>query len=155
MLITSLIDKKEYPCEIFGDLYHQRWGIEEDYKIMKSRLTIENFSGLSVEAIKQDIHAKILTKNIAAVAILDSEVLKEDRCKNRKHNYKTNFAYVIGQLKDNVVRLLMRDSREKLISRLIIKIAKVLGAYRPNRKFDRPHKRMIDEKYPIKYKRVC
>ena len=54
---------------------HQRWGIEEDYKVMKSRLTIENFSGFSVEAVLQDIHAKTLTKNLAAVAIIEADRL--------------------------------------------------------------------------------
>jgi hypothetical protein len=61
-------------------LYHQRWGIEEDYKVMKSRLTIENFSGFSVEAVLQDIHAKTLTKNLAAVAIIEGrQALKPGR----------------------------------------------------------------------------
>ena len=49
--MTSLFNKKIYSHEIFKYLYFQRWGVEEDYKIMKSRLTIENFSDLIKEII--------------------------------------------------------------------------------------------------------
>ncbi|PCJ34263.1 MAG: hypothetical protein COA99_14825, partial [Moraxellaceae bacterium] len=33
VLMTSLVDQKNYPLEIFKDLYHQRWAVEEDYKL--------------------------------------------------------------------------------------------------------------------------
>ncbi|MDZ7698843.1 MAG: hypothetical protein U5R49_18595 [Deltaproteobacteria bacterium] len=32
VLITSLIDTQIYPVEVFHDLYHLRWPVEEDYK---------------------------------------------------------------------------------------------------------------------------
>ncbi len=30
ILITSLIEKEEHPNEIFDELYHLRWPVEED-----------------------------------------------------------------------------------------------------------------------------
>jgi hypothetical protein len=48
ILITSLIDEATFPTSIFADLYQQRWDVEEDYKVMKSRLNIENFSGVFI-----------------------------------------------------------------------------------------------------------
>ena len=45
ILATSLTDMKKYPIELFSDLYHCRWPVEEDYKTLKYRLQIENFSG--------------------------------------------------------------------------------------------------------------
>jgi len=69
VLIRSLINTRQYPYRIFKDLYHQRWGVEDDYKIMKSRLTVENYSGFSVDVVLQDIYAKSLTKNITAVVV--------------------------------------------------------------------------------------
>ena len=30
ILITSLIDKELYPYDIFAELYHERWFVEED-----------------------------------------------------------------------------------------------------------------------------
>jgi hypothetical protein len=32
VLLTSLSDTTCYPQEIFGELYHQRWLVEEDFK---------------------------------------------------------------------------------------------------------------------------
>jgi hypothetical protein len=63
VLITSLIDTKQYPIDIFNDLYHQRWPIEEDYKTIKCRMELENFSGKSALSVYQDFHAKVFAKN--------------------------------------------------------------------------------------------
>ena len=51
ILITSLIDTTRYPIELFSDLYHCRWPVEEDCKTLKSRLELENFSGKSVLSV--------------------------------------------------------------------------------------------------------
>ena len=155
VLMTSLLDRKAFPRKIFSDLYQQRWGIEEDYKVLKSRLTIENYSGLSLEAVLQDIHAKTLTKNIASVAIFDAENLKDAVCANRRLPYKINNTYALSQIKDNIVRLLTFRENGCLLENIIKKIAKVLSPCRSHRKFERLHKMMLEEKYPIKYKRVC
>jgi IS4 transposase len=49
VLVSSLTDFKTYPASLFSDLYHQRWAVEEDYKVLKSRLNIENDSSVSVK----------------------------------------------------------------------------------------------------------
>lgn len=60
VLITSLIDTQQYPIGIFNDLYHCKWPVEEDYKAIKCRMDLENFSGKSALSIYQDFHAKSL-----------------------------------------------------------------------------------------------
>jgi hypothetical protein len=67
VLVSSLTDFKTYPTALFADLYHQRWGVEGDYKVLKSRLNIENYSSLPVEGVLQDLHAKLLTKTLPLV----------------------------------------------------------------------------------------
>lgn len=156
VLMTSLLDEDVYPHSLFSDLYHQRWGIEEDYKVMKSRLNLENFSGLSVDAVMQDIHAKTLTKNIVALATINAEPLKTHHCDQRKHAYKINFTYALSQIKDTIVRFLLRIAPLNLSQLLAEKIAIALNAYRPGRRHKRPSdKRNRVNKYPIAYKRVC
>ena len=156
ILMTSLLDKNLYPFKIFKDLYHQRWGIEEDYKLMKSRLVIENFSGVSEEAVLQDIHAKVLTKNITAVAIIEADIIKNKKHKHRKHHYKINTTYTLSQLKDNIVRFLMRIAPPDLSRLLIAQIATAVNAYRPDRRFSREQKQVHwkRNKYGMAYKRV-
>ena len=63
MLATSLLDGAAYPTTIFKELYHQRWPVEENYKVMKSRIEIENFS----KVVKKGIGAsEISVLNIYA-----------------------------------------------------------------------------------------
>ncbi|WP_232300064.1 MULTISPECIES: IS4 family transposase [Colwellia] len=155
VLVTSLIDEQTYPTSIFSGLYHQRWGIEEDYKVLKSRLTIENFSSVSTEGVLQDLHAKLLTKNLAASAIHDAKRKIEKPKKNRRYDYKINFTFAINQLKDNIVRFTMKLADLELYELLISKISKNLSVIRPNCKFVRQDRRNKTNKYPMNYKRMC
>ena len=56
--------------------------------MLKSRFNIENFSGISIEAILQDLHAKLLTKNLAATAIHDAKRKVKPSEKHRFYKYK-------------------------------------------------------------------
>jgi len=67
VLATSLVDTSLYPYSFFTTLYPHRWPVETDYRQMKLRLEVENWSGISVEAIYQDFHATIFTKNLASL----------------------------------------------------------------------------------------
>lgn len=154
VLITSLLDQEKYPLNVFQELYHQRWFVEEDYKIMKSRLEIENFSGLSIEAIQQDIHAKVLTKNIAAIAIVEADIIAKEKYQHRKSQYRINCTYALSQLKDNIVRFLLRIASPDLLDRYVSQIARAVNAVRPERKFDRGRRTVVRNKYPMAYKRV-
>tara|TARA_B100000809_G_scaffold145572_1_gene143162 strand:- start:156 stop:803 length:648 start_codon:yes stop_codon:yes gene_type:complete len=155
VLVSSLTDQQVYPTSLFADLYHQRWGIEEDFKVLKSRLTIENFSSVSTEGVLQDLHDKLLTKNLAASAIHDAKRKIKKPRKNRLYDYKINFTFAINQLKDNVVRFTMKLAELELYELLISKISKNLSVIRPNRKFARQDRRNKTNKYPMNYKRVC
>ena len=155
ILVSSLTDQQAYPTSIFADLYHQRWGVEEDYKVLKSRLNIENYSSLSVEGILQDLHAKLLTKNLASVVAFDAKMELRLSETTRRYEYKINITFAINQLKDNVVRFMMKLAGAELSRLLISKISKSLSVIRPNRKFYRRDKRFTPNKYPMSYKRVC
>ncbi|MGF6920145.1 IS4 transposase [Paraburkholderia sp. 40] len=65
--MTNLLDSARYPACQFGDLYHQRWRIEEAYKRLKHRLNLEHVSGLSQRAVVQDLAAKVLCDNLQPV----------------------------------------------------------------------------------------
>lgn len=69
VLITSLTDTQKYPIELFSDLYHKRWPVEEDYKEIKCRLELENFTGKTSLSVYQDFHAKVFLKNLGNKSI--------------------------------------------------------------------------------------
>ncbi|MGD9948960.1 MAG: hypothetical protein AB7U29_10830 [Desulfobulbus sp.] len=68
-IVTSLIDSKKYPHHLFAELYHDRWPIEEDYKVVNCRIEVENFSGKSPLSVYQDFHAAVFSKNITAMLV--------------------------------------------------------------------------------------
>jgi hypothetical protein len=62
-----LLDQQRFPATDFGDLYHQRWRIEEAFKRLEHRLNLEHVSGLSQLAAMQDFAAKIVCDNLQAL----------------------------------------------------------------------------------------
>ena len=137
VLITSLLDIEKYPYELFKDLYQNRWPIEERYKIMKSRIEVENFSGKSTEAIKQDFYALVFTQNLTAIlAFPVHEKIIVDN-KNKKYDYQINWTQAIAKMKDTIVLLFTRDNIDKVINKLQEHFLNNIQSIRPNRKFPR------------------
>jgi hypothetical protein len=66
ILCTSLTDSKKYMHEDFEQLYHYRWNEEEAYKLLKSRIELEDFSGKTARAVRQDFYAKIFLMTLCA-----------------------------------------------------------------------------------------
>ena len=59
VLATSLVEEAAYPTEAFGPVYHCRWGVETFYGVLKGRLGLENFTGHSVEAVRQAFFSSV------------------------------------------------------------------------------------------------
>ena len=59
VLATNILSKKILETEDFKELYAKRWGIETYYDVLKNRLSLENFTGKTALAIRQDFHATI------------------------------------------------------------------------------------------------
>jgi len=70
VLMTNLFDEKLYPADCFAELYHKRWGIEEAFKRLKHRLNLEHVTGLTQQAVGQDVSAKIICDNLQALVSL-------------------------------------------------------------------------------------
>lgn len=156
ILVTSLTDMKKYPYELFSELYHLRWPIEEDYKTLKYRLQVENFSGKSVHSVYQDFHAKLFSKNLAAAvaATTKDETLKKSEL--LKFVHQINFAQALSKMKNTIV-LLFNRSQEKvgpLVKKLRTIFIKTTEAIRPNRKFPR-RQRVKQQRFFLEYKTTC
>lgn len=150
ILITSLIDTEIYPLAIFSDLYHHRWPIEEDYKAMKCRIEIENFTGKSVLSVYQDFHARVFTKNLTAMLAHPTRQAIERNSEHKAHSYQINFTQALSKMKDTVVLLFTRsrDIVNKLVASLHEVFIKTVEPVRLNRKFPRKHKVQRKGFYP-------
>ena len=122
ILITSLIDKQQYPIGELKKLYNMRWGIETFYNELKNKLRIENFSGYSRIAIEQDFQASLFISNLQSLIALYSqkELLKKTR--HRKYKYKINTNVSYGILKEKIIALFL--SGNELIDEIISDIKK-------------------------------
>ena len=137
VLATSLLDEDTHPTAWFKHLYHLRWGVEEGYKREKSRLEIENFSGLSAQIVQQDFYAKIFVLNLSAVLSWVAQAIAERLYQTRKRTYRVNFANALSKMKDNVVRLFVFDSPGPLLTSLVLAMAASTEAVRPDRSYPR------------------
>ena len=108
VLATSLLDEERYPGGCFLELYGQRWGIETYYGTLKGRLDLENFSGASVEAILQDVHAAVFLSNLESViAAQAAGALPKAGEGGRRHAAQINRAVSFHALKSRVMELLL------------------------------------------------
>jgi hypothetical protein len=108
VLATSLLDEERYPAGCFLDLYGRRWGIETYYGALKGRLELENFSGQTVEAILQDIHAAVFLSNLESViAAQAAEALPVAGEGGRRHAAQINRAVSFHALKSRAIELLL------------------------------------------------
>jgi hypothetical protein len=156
VLITSLTDRQKYPTEIFGDLYHQRWPVEEDYKIMKSRIQIENFSGKTVHSVYQDFYAKIFTKNFASILIQSVNDQIEAITAGRLYSYKANFTNVLAMTRHHIIVLFnrMQDLLCDNVSKIQSLIVRALNEIRPCRSKPRAFKKKSRKKFSTAYKPI-
>ena len=137
VIATSLLDEEKYPYELFADLYHKRWIIEESFKLTKSRIEMENFSGKLPEAIKQDFYARIFTANLTAIlSFTVNEQIKKIN-KNKKYEYQINKTQAVAKMKDSIVLLFIRRNIDKIIKALQKHFSKNIVPIRPRRTFPR------------------
>ncbi len=118
VLVTNLMDEKEFPYDEFVDLYHLRWFVEESYKRMKSRLEIENYSGKTPLAILQDFYAKLFSCNLTSILMSGSDQQVEAISEKRKYNYQLNFTQALNRMKNSIVLLFIRSNRSGRATRL-------------------------------------
>ncbi len=154
ILMTSLLDSTQFPSELFGNLYHERWGIEENFKTMKHRLQMENFTGKSVESIYQDFHARIFSLNLTAVLIhnVQDEISYEST--NRAYSYQVNFTKALSYIKDTLVLLFVRSSVTTLINDLMNLFRQKPEPIRPDRNYSRKRKIRNRQTYSYGYKQT-
>lgn len=154
VLITNLMDAEKYDVTLFKSLYHKRWGIEENYKLLKQWLEIENFSGKSSLSVKQDFYAKILASNLTALMAMaaQKDVMKNDKYK--RLNYKVNLAQATSKMKHKIIRLILHAGTDlkSLIETTICYMGKTVEAVREGRSAPRPLKNIKNDLHYPAYK---
>ena len=117
VLVTSLLDEQLYPTATFKALYHLRWGIETFYGILKTRLELENFSGISVESVKQDFYATLYLTGLESILTADEQDSLNQRL--TQHPQTVNRGVAFNIIKNQAFDLLnSRISSHKLLNKM-------------------------------------
>jgi hypothetical protein len=146
VLMTNLFNDKLYPADCFGELYHQRWGIEEAFKRLKHRLNLEYVTGLTQQAIAQEVAAKIVCDNLQALVGLTAH---DDA--DLPANRRINHAYAHTALKPLMPILLLGGVIGRKVGKLLRGVLGLIAGrtYRhrenlskPRKQGQKPHKAM-------------
>lgn len=103
VLATSILDEA-FTIDDFSEIYRLRWGVETFFSEVKSRLSLENFTGKSVEAVHQDFWATIFISNLETIMTedIDRDLNKQT---NTKKKTKINKAVSFNAIKNKVFEL--------------------------------------------------
>ncbi len=155
VLVTSLTDCAKYPYHIFKELYHERWPVEEDYKIMKCRIELENFSGQSELSVYQDFHARVFSKNVTSMLVFVAQKRVTKETEHRECLYKINYTQALSTLRDTIVLFFKRSQSAilTLVFDVLETMAMAIEPIRPGRQFPRNHNR-AQSKYCLNYNPV-
>lgn len=143
--MTNLFDTKLFPADCFGELYHNRWGIEEAFKRLKHRLNLE----LSQQAVLQDVAAKIVCDNLQALVSITAHADADS-----PENKRINHAYAHTALKPLMPILLLGGKIGRKVGALLRTLLGLIAGktYRhrencsaPRKPGAKPHKKMIQK----------
>lgn len=155
VLCTSLTDIEKYEYEDFKELYHYRWNEEEAYKLLKSRAELENFSGKTAKAVKQDFYAKVFLMTLcAAYAHPIEEKVKEEykADKERKYSQKINRTNAMAMTQDILIAVIIKRKFSEALDAFDLIVQKTREIIRPGRSF--PRNKIPKRPYSMNYKRL-
>jgi len=156
VLVTNLLEEN-LGIKEFKALYFKRWGIEVKIDELKNRLQIQNFTGDTEIAVKQDFYASIYLSNMVALVKNEAneKIAENNEDKDLKYEYEVNTNILIGKLKDSMVLMLLEDDSKKrnsMYHRIMQEISKNMVPIRPGRSEIR-NMGLKANKYPMNQKR--
>ena len=133
-----MLDEERYPTAEFHALYHERWGHETFYGTMKGRLDLENFTGQTAEAVRQDFFATLLLCNLESALTQPATQALSQESAEHKHPKQINRAVAFHTLKDRMLDLLYSDlPPERVLEKMQVLFAASPVSIRPERKVSR------------------
>lgn len=121
VLITTLLDSKNYPAKMFKELYFMRWNVETFYDSLKNKLKLEYFTGYSKLSIQQDFLCAIFISNLQSIIVTDLQEELSNQNLGKQYDYKVNANLSYGFLKNRILELLyLKAPLENILSELEI-----------------------------------
>jgi len=137
LLMTSLTDIEKYPFDVFKPLYFMRWNVEVFYNRIKNILSVENFSGLSINTIEQDFHCAMFISNVQSLILDEANEKVKDNYSSRKYEYKVNTSVSLGFMKYRIIDIFIKKGSDKALHELEKILIQHLVPIQKDRKFER------------------
>ena len=138
VLATSVLNHTVLQTTDFKELYHQRWGIETFFHILKNRLSLENFTGNTALAVQQDFYITMFLSNYESLLVYDTNITLSQKSKEYKNNQKVNKSISFNSIKQKSFALFYSnldiDTTLKEMQKLFITTPTAIRPYRPHKK---------------------
>src|SRR5208283_2700768 len=135
VLVTSLLQEEQFPTQEFLTVYHWRWNHETFHLMMKGRLDLENFSGETLEAVRQDFFATLLLCNLESVLTEPASESLQAQSADHQHTKQINRAGAYHAIKHELLALLYSQTPvEEVIAKLQCLFLAEPVSVRPERK---------------------
>lgn len=104
ILLTTLIDVQTFSQEALSEVYRGRWtSMEEGYKRQKITMQLENFSGKTVVAIKQEYWATLTVGNLIEMGCIEEEGYWIPGALPERH---VNRSVIFGSMRDATIEVI-------------------------------------------------
>lgn len=108
VLATSIMDSN-FEREDFKEAYNLRWGVEGYYNLIKGRLNLENFTGKTVESVKQDFWSTIFISNLETILTEETEKEMNSQLKEEQYEKRVNKAVSFNVIKNMAFQILFNE----------------------------------------------
>lgn len=142
VLATSLLDAQHYPTGEFAQVYHWRWGHETYYGRLKGRLELENWSGKTPEAIRQDFQSAVFLSNLESGVCRSAEQALALATAQREQSAQLNRAVCLHTIKHQIIELLPGHQPVKRV------LARLVPLFQANPVSVRAQRKVLRRKIP-------
>jgi hypothetical protein len=74
IVVTSLLDRQQFPDRAIAQLYAQRWQVELHFRQIKTNLSLDVLRGLSPEVIERELWLHAIAYNLVRALLLEAAI---------------------------------------------------------------------------------
>lgn len=138
VLATSVLEESVLQTRDFKELYYYRWGIETFFHILKNRLSLENFTGNTAQAVQQDFYVTMFLSNYESLLVYDTNKALTYKSKAYKNRQKVNKSISFNTIKQKSFELFYAqqhiDTVLEGMQKLFLTTPTAIRPNRPSRK---------------------
>ena len=138
VIVTTLLDPKEYSKQELSSLYQQRWKVEVSLREIKSVMGMDHIDAKTPKMVEKVIHSYILSFNLVRWHMINAAII------GKKELSEISFNTCLRVLLENTINIISAKSyknRMRVLSHIYYQILTVKVGNRPGRKEPRATKR--------------